>query len=190
MFHRSTQSGFTYFGVLFLVTLISISLSGAAIVWHVEQQRQKEKELIFIGQQYAAAIASYYENTPGVTKAYPKKITDLLADKRGIKIKRHLRKPFSDPITGKSNWGLVNTNKGGFAGIYSLGQGIPLKQSGFEESLDEQLSGKSSYKEWKFLYIPDGVPILSGTLQHITEELKKEAEYYSANETVILEEDQ
>ena len=186
--HRRIQSGFTYFGVLFLVTLISIGLSGAATVWHVEQIRQKEKELIFIGQQYADAIASYYENTPSSTKAYPKNVSDLLSDKRGVKIKRHLRRPWTDPFTGKSNWGLISTNKGGIAGIYSLGLGMPLKQSGFEENLEEQLSGKSSYREWKFLYLPDGIPILRGDPEHIADELKKEAEYYSANEVVILEE--
>lgn len=146
------QHGFTYFGVLFAVALIGLALSGAALVWQVEQQREKERELLFIGQQYIDAIASYYHAAPGGNKKYPRKLADLLRDPRYLTIKRHLRKPWHDPFTHKAEWGLVYTKQGGIAGIYSLAAGTPLKQAGFG-MLESLLAGKTSYGDWQFIYI-------------------------------------
>jgi type II secretory pathway pseudopilin PulG len=144
--------GYTYFGVLFIVALISLALSGAALVWKVEQQREKERELLFIGQQYINAIASYYHAAPGGNKKYPRDISELLRDPRYPFIKRHLRKPWRDPMTLSKEWGLVRTKQGGIAGIYSLSSSMPLKQAGFG-LLEALLGGKSSYQQWQFIYI-------------------------------------
>lgn len=146
------QRGFTYFGLLFVVALIGLALSGAALVWHIIQQREKENELLFIGQQYVDAIASYYHAAPGGIKKYPRSISDLLRDSRYLTIKRHLRKPWRDPLTGSKQWGLVLTKQGGIAGIYSLAKGTPVKQKGFG-MLESLLADKTNYQEWRFIYI-------------------------------------
>ncbi|MBZ4201963.1 MAG: type II secretion system GspH family protein [Methylovulum sp.] len=146
------QRGYTYFGILFMVALIGLALSGASMIWQVEQQREKERELLFIGQQYIDAIASYYHAAPGGVKKYPRTLEDLLRDSRYPSIKRYLRKPWRDPFTGNAKWGFVYTKQGGIAGIYSLGKGKPLKQSGFD-ILEKYLAGKISYSDWKFIYI-------------------------------------
>lgn len=146
------QRGFTYFGALFIVALIGLALSGAAMVWQVASQREKEAELLFIGQQYIAAISSYYRAAPGGIKQYPRRISDLLHDPRYPNIKRHLRKPWIDPMTGSKEWGLVYTKQGGIAGIYSLSSRNPLKQKDFGP-LETLLAVKASYREWKFVYI-------------------------------------
>jgi len=161
--NRSQSRGYTYFGVLFAVALIGLSLAGAAAVWRIQQQREKERELIFIGRQYINAITSYYHAAPGGAKKYPRDMAELLRDPRYPNIKRHLRKPWRDPLTGSSRWGVVRTKQGGIAGIYSLAEGTPLKQAGFG-MLDSLLSGKTSYRDWRFIYIaaiddkPEGSP--------------------------------
>jgi type II secretory pathway pseudopilin PulG len=146
------QDGYTYLGLLLAIVLIGLGLSGAALVWQIEQQREKERQLIFIGQQYIDAIASYYHSAPGGVKKYPRKLADLLRDSRYLTVKRHLRKPWKDPFTHSSKWGLVYTKQGGIAGVYSLSPGTPLKQSGFG-ALESLLAAKTSYQEWRFIYI-------------------------------------
>lgn len=152
MVRNHAQRGFTYFGALFIVALIGLALSGAAVVWGILQQREKEAELLFIGRQYLVAIASYYHAAPGGFKQYPRNISDLLRDPRYPTLKRHLRKPWRDPMTGGKAWGLIYTKQGGIAGIYSLSTQTPLKQKGFGE-LESLLAGKISYQDWKFVYI-------------------------------------
>ena len=146
--------GYTYFGVLFVVVLIGLALSGASMIWQFQVQRQKEQQLLFIGNQYTQAIANYYHAAPGGIKHYPKTIAELLRDPRYPNIKRHLRKPWLDPFTMKSDWVLIRTRQGGIAGIFSLARGTPIKQARFgNEVLDRLLSGKTSYQQWKFIYI-------------------------------------
>lgn len=132
--------------------LISLALTGASVIWKIEKQREKEAELLFIGQQYTEAIASYYHASPGGAKKYPRTIDELLRDPRYVTVKRHLRQPWRDPLTGLNNWGIIYTKQGGIAGIYSNALGTPLKQAGFGV-LDSMLAGKSSYYDWKFIYI-------------------------------------
>ena len=147
-------NGFTYFGVLFVVVLIGLALSGASVIWQFQVQRQKEQQLMFIGHQYTNAIASYYHAAPGGVKHYPKTIAELLRDPRYPNVKRHLRKPWLDPFTMKSDWVLIRTKQGGIAGVSSLASGTPIKQAGFgNETLDLLLGGKTSYQQWRFIYI-------------------------------------
>ncbi|HZV98510.1 MAG TPA: hypothetical protein VFF74_05930 [Methylophilaceae bacterium] len=153
-FHHIFNNGYTYFGILFVVMLISLALVGASLVWQVQQQRQKEQQLLFIGQQYMKAIASYYHSAPGGNKRYPKTLTVLLRDPRFPTITRHLRKPWRDPLTLSHEWGLVRTKQGGIAGIYSRGTGMPIKRLGFgSKDLDKMLGNKKSYRDWKFVYV-------------------------------------
>lgn len=145
--------GYTYFGVLFAVMLIVLALTGAAAVSQVQQQRHKERQLLYAGKQYIAAIASYYHSSPGGAKQYPRKIADLLRDPRYPDVKRHLRKPWRDPMTASGEWGLVRTSQGLIAGVYSRAQGVPFKQSDFGSAeLDHALAFKESYSQWKFVF--------------------------------------
>lgn len=145
--------GYTYFGVLFAVMLVALALTGAAAVSEMQQQRLKERQLLYVGQQYIAAIGSYYNAAPGGAKQYPQKLADLLRDPRYPTIKRHLRKPWPDPMTASGEWGLVRTRDGRIAGVYSRARGVPLKRSGFGSAeLDRDFADKKSYAQWKFIY--------------------------------------
>ncbi len=147
------ERGFTYLGVLLLVALMGAVLASTATVWHTLNQREKERELLFVGHEFRRAIGLYYERSPGGSKQYPKTLEDMLRDKRYAATVRYLRRVYVDPMTGKQQWGLVRGVGGGIMGVYSLGSGAPVKTGNFDEE-DKSFEGSSSYAEWKFVYSP------------------------------------
>ena len=147
------QSGFTYIGALFIVLLISLNLSLASVLYSFNLQREKEQQLIFIGNQFQQAIANYYFKSPGVVKRYPQNLNDLMTDNRFVNTQRHLRKIYKDPMTGKTDWGLVKSHDGGIMGVYSLSEQKVLKSSNFGEK-NRALENKTIYSDWKFIYEP------------------------------------
>ncbi len=145
------ERGFTYLTVLFVVAMMSGGLALIGEVWHTANVREKEAELLHIGNEYRKAIERYYLSGP--QRQYPKKLSDLIQDPRQPGIVRHLRRVYPDPITGKDEWGLVKSADGGFAGVYSLSEDAPLKTSGFGVR-DASLEGKTKYSEWQFAFAP------------------------------------
>lgn len=152
----SPQRGFTYLGLMFLVAVIGIGLAKAGAVWQTEVQREREAELLFAGEQYAMAIGSYYESTPGGVKQYPPALEDMLRDPRFPETRRHLRRIYPDPVTGSAGWGLVQ-ERGRITGVYSLARQRPLKTAEFPPAWTTFASAEN-YAEWQFIYAP-------GTLQ-------------------------
>lgn len=148
---RKSAMGFTFIGILIIVALSGIALSGVGIVWHQTIQREYEKELLFIGDQYRAAISSYYESTPGGAKQYPMKLEDLLLDNRFPVVKRHIRRLYIDPMTKNQPWGLIR-QQGFIVGVYSLSQQQTIKKTGFP-SIYESFKEASTYNEWKFVAV-------------------------------------
>ncbi len=98
------ENGFVYLWALFAVVLAGIVMAGTGQVWQAKSQREKEAELLYIGEEFRKAIMSYY-NTG--TKQYPESLEDLLQDKRTPAIKRHLRKIYKDPVMNTTEWGIV-----------------------------------------------------------------------------------
>lgn len=153
---RRTE-GFAYLAVLLMIALVGVGLSGASTVWKTSLQREREQELLFVGDQYRRAIQQYYESTPGI-KRYPLALDDLLQDSRAPGVRRYLRQRYPDPMTGRLKWGEIRAPEGGIMGVYSLGEGTPYKQSGFPVRL-QSLEGKTSYRDWQFTYSS----VLTGT---------------------------
>ncbi|WP_292993666.1 hypothetical protein [Nitrosomonas sp.] len=98
------ENGFVYLWALFAVALAGIVMAGTGQVWQAKSQREKEAELLYVGEEFRKAIMSYY-NTG--TKQYPESLEDLLQDKRTPAIKRHLRKIYTDPVMNTTEWGIV-----------------------------------------------------------------------------------
>ena len=146
-------TGFTYIGLLFFVALMGAALVAVAQVWHIQVKRDKEAELLFIGNQFRRAISLYYERAPGGLRQYPKQLGYLLQDPRYPNVQRHLRRLYIDPMTGKAEWGLVRTPDGSILGVYSLSDDAPLKTAGFT-GLDAGFADSVTYREWKFAYLP------------------------------------
>jgi len=148
---RSRQRGFTYLVAMFAVAIAGLLLAVASEVWSHSRQREKEKELLYVGGQFREAIGLYYQRTPGAVKRYPEKLEDLLEDKRYLSMQRYLRKIYADPITGKYQWATIAAPGGGIMGVSSLSSERPIKSGNFDEG-DQNFGGASRYSDWKFIY--------------------------------------
>lgn len=144
-----TASGFTYFGVLFLLVILSLGLTGAAQLWATANQRERERELLWVGTQYVKALRAYHKRSPGI-KTFPRSLDELLEDRRFPVPVRHLRQPYRDPITRLDDWGLIKTVDGRIAGIYSLSDERPRKQGNFPPAWEE-FAGAADYGGWRFI---------------------------------------
>ena len=155
-----SAGGFTYIGVLFAVVLAGVALTLTAEVWRTANQRAREAELIFVGSQFAQAIRRYYEQGEGAARAYPKSIETLLLDPRFPDKRRYLRRLYADPMTGKTEWGLVRDGSGGISGVYSTSDDqvvriVPIYVNGISV-------GGPKYSDWKFVYDPGQSPSPAG----------------------------
>lgn len=148
--------GFTYIGLLIFIAISGIALAGVGIVWHQDAQREREKELLFIGEEFRNAIGSYYENSPSATKQFPQTIDQLIFDSRFPNIKRHIRKLYKDPLTQDKSWGL-EMEQGHIVGVYSISEQKPIKKVGFSVQ-NESFGQAGKYSDWKFIYIPGTNP--------------------------------
>jgi type II secretory pathway pseudopilin PulG len=154
------QAGFTYLTVMFIIAIL---LGGLAIVgetWETSARREKEAELLFIGNQYRRAIGLYYLATPGPIKMYPRQIEDLLKDPRQPSTMRHLRKLFPDPMTGKE-FVVIKGADGGVQGVASSSEIPPLKVANFRVR-DAIFEGAQKYSEWKFIHTPPPAAVAPG----------------------------
>lgn len=147
------QSGFTYLAALFLIAIMGAVIAATGMVWHTAQQREKERELLFAGDQFRRAIGLYYERSPGTIKKYPNSLNDLLKDERYLSTQHYLRRIYLDPMTRKAEWGTVPAPGDGIMGVHSLSQDEPIKTGNFRYR-DRDFEGKTKYSEWKFVYEP------------------------------------
>ena len=149
---KRAQRGFTYLGFLITVAVMGAGLAAYGELASHEAQREKEAELIFRGEQFRDAIASYYKKE----QRYPKALEDLLEDKRYPMPVRHLRRVYRDPITGQSEWGLVEAPGGGVMGVFSRSEEAPIKTGNFSMK-NQEFSDMPRYADWKFIHSPPGL---------------------------------
>ncbi|HET9702308.1 MAG TPA: hypothetical protein VFP70_15445, partial [Burkholderiales bacterium] len=160
----SRQRGFTYIAILLAVAIHSAVLAAVGIVWSNAQKRERERQLLYVGNEFRKAIRSYAAGAGGAG-GLPESLDDLVRDPRTPALKRHIRRIYVDPMTGKAEWGLVRSGEGkGILGVYSLSEDAPLKVSNFSEE-DKEFENKASYGEWKFAIRPVQAPkpVLPGT---------------------------
>lgn len=150
---RNRLGGFTYVGLMIVIAIMGVMLAATGEVWLTAQQREKERELLFVGDQFRQALDGYYENTPGQVLRYPLKLEDLLKDPRQPSTQRYLRRIYRDPLTGSEEWGLVKGASGEILGVYSLSEAAPFKQGNFGLA-DRGFEGKTKYAEWVFMHVP------------------------------------
>lgn len=148
-----SQFGFTYIALLLIVALLGVGLATKGMEWQTASQRDKEAELLFIGEEFRQAIALYYYRTPGQVNEYPKSLDDLIRDSRFPVVQRYLRRIYRDPMTRKAEWGLVHTPNGRIMGVHSLSRDQPLKTGNFSE-MNKEFSNKRVYAEWRFMFEP------------------------------------
>jgi len=146
------QAGFTYLGLMLMIAIAGIALAAAGTLWHREVQREKELELLFTGDQYRQAIKSYYDSTPAGVKQFPRKLEDLLEDKRFPQTKRHLRKLYPNPLSADAGWSLIK-EQDRIIGVYADSDKTPLKRV-FKYGKNKSFTDALAYKDWQFIYKP------------------------------------
>ncbi len=147
------NEGFTYIGLLLLIAMMVIGMGAASEVWYTHAQREKEGELLDIGEQFQSAISRYYNSSPGQVDRLPRQLDDLLKDNRFPGTRRYLRKIYRDPMTGGTDWGLVKTADGYIIGVFSQSEKEPLKKANFPLKFRE-FEERAKYAEWVFLFQP------------------------------------
>ncbi|MFN0163960.1 MAG: hypothetical protein ACKVQQ_22220, partial [Burkholderiales bacterium] len=135
--------------LLFGIAFLGASVAAAAIVHETRVRRDREADLLAIGQESRRAIAAYHQATPQAAKELPQRLEDLVLDRRGAVPRRHLRRIYPDPFTGRAEWGIVAAGER-ILGVYSLAPGTPVKRGGFPES-DAGFANAARYADWRFL---------------------------------------
>lgn len=160
---RYRQGGFTYLGLIVFVFIIGLVGAATLKVDALLRRAQLEKELLETGAQFSAALDSYAQATPRGQPRAPLTLEELLRDKRFPNPRRHLRKIFIDPVTGKAEWGLVRAGESGpILGVHSLSQATPLKQANFDARF-AGFENRERLAEWKFMAQETGAQVVVQT---------------------------
>src|SRR5437867_8621867 len=86
---KAHSSGYAMVVLLVAMSVMAVMMTVAMPVWKQMNQREKETELIFRGQQYARAIGLFQRQFANAT---PPNLDALVTGK-------YLRKKYKDPIT-------------------------------------------------------------------------------------------
>jgi type II secretory pathway pseudopilin PulG len=146
---RHDESGYAMAALLVAIAVMSLLLSVAMPTWRQANQREKEAELVWRGEQYDRAVQLYRKkfSTPGPPSL------DILVDQR------FLRKKYKDPITG-SDFELKQVSPVGNlpAGTpqprRTEGQLIGGVKSKSKAKSIRLLNGRDRYDQWEFTYKP------------------------------------
>ncbi|HEB29057.1 MAG TPA: type II secretion system protein [Porticoccus sp.] len=148
------SKGFVLLGMLCLLLISSIVMTKATTQWSDKVRRDREQELLKVGDTIRLAIGRYYHATPGLIKEYPPTLEALLHDDRFPTPQRYLRKLYGDPVTQREGWGIVVAPNGGVMGINSLSGEQPFKQKNFRP-IYQEFEDKKVYADWFFVYVED-----------------------------------
>ncbi len=142
-----------------MLVLVGIGTLGAAEYWATALKRERETELLFIGNQYRRAIAEYWKMTPG-RRAYPPTLESLLTDNRFPNPVHHLRRTYRDPMTESGEFELLKVANS-ITGVHSTSQDVPIKHARFPIPYS-QFEQAESYSQWQFVFSPPGTSIQVG----------------------------
>jgi type II secretory pathway pseudopilin PulG len=159
------EGGFTYLGLIILVTVIGLVGAATLKIDSLLRRASAEQELLEAGAAFSEALRTYAEATPKGQPAQPPSLKELLKDPRFPGVRRHLRKIFVDPLTGKAEWGIVWANPGdrrGVLAVYSLSKAKPLKQGHFDARFPG-FENRQHFSDWKFA--ATGQALMQGQVQ-------------------------
>ena len=157
---RRRQAGYTYLLVLFAVAALGLVAAEAGVVWQTTARREREAALLAIGVEMARALARYRDESPLGARPWPATLEELVEDRRFPVPRRHLRRIYRDPFTGRAEWGLVREGEA-IVGVHSLAEGVPLRRAGLPPELDSAAANAASYAGWVFRPRAAGEPAAS-----------------------------
>jgi type II secretory pathway pseudopilin PulG len=144
------QGGFTYLGLIVLVTVIGLVGAATLKIDSLMRRAAAEEELLDIGAAFSNALDSYAAATPQGQPLHPPSLGELLKDSRTPGVRRHLRKIFVDPVTGSAEWGIVyQAGQVGVVAVHSLSKAPPLKIGNFAARF-VGFENKRHLSEWQF----------------------------------------
>jgi type II secretory pathway pseudopilin PulG len=152
----SDQRGVVLLTVLVFILVTTLAASSLIQMHQTQMQREREEQLLFVGDQFRKAIASYYNTIPpGGARGLPQSLEALLNDQRFPKPRQHLRRIYPDPMTGQADWQLIRES-GGIVGVKSQSDHPTLKKRGFSKEY-LNFEEKGFYSDWSFS-IRDSLP--------------------------------
>lgn len=143
------------------LVLLALATQGVMFVASQQAQRDREAELLRVGNEFVRAIAAYYESSPGSVKTLPATLQDLEEDRRFVSVRRHIRRLYGDPMTGGRDWQLVRRPDGSIQGLYSSSEMTPVRTAAVDLG-GVQLPEANHYSDWKFVFVPAPVVPAAG----------------------------
>lgn len=153
------EAGFSYIGLLIFIAVLGVISAASLQAGSLLQRRAAEEELLAVGTEFRNALVSFANATVPGQNRLPRTLDDLLKDPRYPNPRRHLRKIYTDPISGSSEWGLIPSVDGrGIIGIHSLSDQAPIKITGFDAAY-QGFSTAATYRDWRFIGNAGDAPI-------------------------------
>ena len=147
------QRGATLMIVLVMVVVVGLMSGLAGTTWKTVTQREREEQLLWVGNQYVRAIEGYYTRAHAGTQAiYPAALEELVKDPRSLQTLRHIRRLYRDPVTG-GDFELIRHPDGRIRGVRSASLQEPFKKDGFPRGYGN-FRNAGSYREWAFEFQP------------------------------------
>lgn len=148
------QRGVAYLALLLAVAITSGALAASASIWSQVQQREREKQLLWAGEQIHRAIAAYSQYGQDSGNNFPAALQDLLLDPRSPARRRFLRQIYDDPMTRSTDWALIRNLQGRIVGVHSRATGVPVKTGRFAQPY-VSFEKARTYADWKFTAVPE-----------------------------------
>jgi len=146
------RRGITLIELIVVIAILSLSAGMAGTSWSVLRRQDRERELLFRGNQYRRAIASYYHRADLAKNQFPPTLGVLLEDGRSLGKIQHIRQLYTDPMTG-GEWQIIPGPSGGIMGVRSGSLLRPFKEKGFSTA-NRSFEGAKSYSDWQFVFLP------------------------------------
>ena len=127
---RPRARGWALLTALLAALLVGLAGMTAQVSARVEREREREDELLRAGASIARALASYGASPLATVPEFPKELAELVEDRRGPRVLRHLRTVPLDPTTSRRDW-IVVREAGRVVGVRSASTRPPLRKVGF-----------------------------------------------------------
>lgn len=127
---RPRARGWALLTALLAALLVGLAGMTAQVSARVEREREREDELLRAGASIARALASYQASPLATVPEFPKELAELVEDRRGPRMLRHLRTVPLDPATSRRDW-IVVREAGRVVGVRSASTRPPLRKVGF-----------------------------------------------------------
>lgn len=153
-FRSAKDRGFAYIFLLLSVAMVGLLSAASLSAGSQMARREAERGLLATGTEFELALRSY-ANLAGASQVAlpggrgPHTLEELLRDARFPAVKRHLRQIYADPLTGRSDWGVISEPGGAIVGIFSIAPGTPIQRTGFGPS-KPHFENADSYAAWVF----------------------------------------